>query len=69
MDRGPAIAPGPDALDIGGCEDPTVIQLKDESYVVYYTGVDATKSSGQMLYAAGPAIDRLEKRGVAMASS
>jgi hypothetical protein len=25
MDETPAIAPGPGALDIGGCEDPTVV--------------------------------------------
>ena len=69
MDRTPVIAPGPGELDIGGCEDPTVLKMEDGSYVVYYTGVDATKSSGQMLYAAGPSLDALEKKGVALASS
>jgi predicted GH43/DUF377 family glycosyl hydrolase len=34
--------------------------------VIYYTGVDATRSHGEMLYATGPSIDRLEKQGVAM---
>lgn len=64
----PILAPSDSGLDIGGCEDPTVVTLKDE-YVVYYTGVDKTRSSGQMLYATGKSIDALEKRGVAMASS
>jgi len=65
----PAIAPGPGPEDIGGCEDPTVIELPDGSYVVYYTGVTADRSHGEMLWAAGPEIDKLEKKGVAMAST
>lgn len=68
MTERPVIAPSPDGLDPGGCEDPTVMKVAD-GYVVYYTGVDATRSSGQMLYAAGPSVDRLEKKGVALASS
>lgn len=65
----PAITPGPEAIDSGGCEDPTPICLADGSYVVYYTGVLDDFATGQMLYAAGPSIDRLEKKGVALASS
>jgi predicted GH43/DUF377 family glycosyl hydrolase len=38
-------------------------------YVIYYTGVDETRCSGQMLYAAGPSIGALEKKGIAHASS
>lgn len=64
----PVIAPGNSGLDVGGCEDPTVVTFEHE-YVVYYTGVDETRSSGQMLYASGPTLDSLEKRGVALASS
>ncbi|MFZ2030742.1 MAG: hypothetical protein WAU68_10570 [Vitreimonas sp.] len=64
----PIIAPDKNDLDIGGCEDPTVIIVNHE-YVVYYTGVDKTRRSGQMLYATGPSLDRLKKRGVAYASS
>jgi beta-1,2-mannobiose phosphorylase / 1,2-beta-oligomannan phosphorylase len=63
----PLIAPST-PLDIGGCEDPTLVRWKDE-YIVYYTGVDATRRSGQMLYASGPSIHQLTKRGVALASS
>lgn len=65
----PVIAPGPGPEDAGGCEDPTVVELPDGSYVVYYTGVDAAGAHGEMLYATGPSIDRLEKKGVAMAST
>src|SRR5262249_38883883 len=65
----PVIAPGRDGdLDVGGCEDPTLV-IHDGQYIVYYTGVDKTRCSGQMLYASGPSIDRLKKRGVAHASS
>lgn len=64
----PVIAPDHGDFDVGGCEDPTVIKL-DEGYVVYYTGVDKTRRSGQMLYATGKDLDKLEKRGVALASS
>lgn len=65
----PAIAPGPGPDDAGGCEDPTVVQLPDGGYVVYYTGVAADGRHGEMLYAAGPGIEHLKKKGVAMAST
>lgn len=68
MDDEPAIVPGPDAIDIGGVEDPTVLRF-DDGYVVYYTGVGSDFSHGEMLYAAGPRIDALEKKGVALAST
>jgi beta-1,2-mannobiose phosphorylase / 1,2-beta-oligomannan phosphorylase len=64
----PVLKPSQDGLDVGGCEDPTVVKW-DGQYIVYYTGVDQTRSSGQMLYATGPSVDKLEKRGVALASS
>lgn len=62
----PVLSPGPGPDDIGGCEDPTPVFRSDGSVVIYYTGVDATHSHGEMLYAIGPSIDRLEKKGVAM---
>jgi predicted GH43/DUF377 family glycosyl hydrolase len=68
MDPEPAIVPGPGELDIGGVEDPTV-QRFDDGYVVYYTGVSRDFCHGEMLYAAGPGIDKLEKKGVALAST
>ena len=68
MEDQPVIAPGPGPLDVGGCEDPTVVISKD-GFLVYYTGVDKTMSSGQMLYAEGPDIHSMEKKGIALASS
>lgn len=65
----PVIAPGPGPEDAGGCEDPTVVELPDGGYVVYYTGVAADGRHGEMLYAAGPGIEHLKKKGVAMAST
>jgi predicted GH43/DUF377 family glycosyl hydrolase len=67
MDDAPLLEPGPDKLDIGGCEDPTVVPTAEEC-VVYYTGLDEN-GNGQMLYASGPDIGRLVKQGVALASS
>ena len=43
--------------------------IDDGLYVVYYTGVDQTRSSGQLLYAIGPDARHLTKRGIALASS
>ena len=65
----PVLSPGPDLDDIGGCEDPTPVFAKDGSVVVYYTGVDETRTHGEMLYAAGPSIGRLTKHGIAMPSA
>ncbi|HVY90058.1 MAG TPA: hypothetical protein VG942_14405 [Hyphomonadaceae bacterium] len=68
MEATPVIAPGPGEEDIGGCEDPTLVKWNGE-YVVYYTGVESSLTSGQMLYASGPDLRHLTKRGVAYASS
>lgn len=65
----PVIVPGPDVSDAGGVEDPTVVIDPDGGYVVYYTGVLADMAHGDLCYASGMAIDRLEKRGIALASS
>ena len=65
----PVLSPGPGLADIGGCEDPTPVFAPNGSVVVYYTGVDETRTHGEMLYATGPSIDRLEKRGIAMPSA
>lgn len=66
--RKPVLSPGPDAGDFGGCEDPTVIKWRGH-YYVYYTGVEKTRSSGQMMYASGKSIARLAKEGIAHAST
>ncbi len=68
MTDAPVIAPGPGPEDIGGIEDPTVLRWHDD-IVVYYTGVTADHSTGQMLYAVGPSPTELYKKGVALAST
>jgi len=65
----PSLIGGPDEQDVGGVEDPTVLLRKDGSYVVYYTGVTADMTHGEMFYAEGPSLDRLTKTGVALAST
>ena len=64
----PSIVPGPGPDDIGGIEDPTVVR-SNEGYAVYYTGVQGDHATGQMFYAQGPDIGKLEKIGVGIASS
>lgn len=65
----PAIVPGPDAHDIGGVEDPTLLRMEDGRYVVYYTGVAADMAHGELSYASGPSITALAKSGVVLAST
>lgn len=60
----PAIAPGPDPVDAGGCEDPTVVRGEHGNYLVFYTGVDARRSQGSLLVAKGPDLTALHKRQV-----
>ncbi len=69
VEGGPVLGPGPGPDDIGGCEDPTPVVLPDGSLVVYYTGVDATRAHAELLYATGPSLAALVKRGVAMLNS
>ncbi|PTQ13184.1 hypothetical protein CLG96_03400 [Sphingomonas oleivorans] len=68
LDDEPVIAPGPDADDLDGCEDPTVIALP-EGYFVYYTGWNETRKEGKLLLAKGPDPKRLAKIGVAIESA
>lgn len=63
MEAAPAIAPGDDADDAGGCEDPTVVRTGD-GYLVYYTGVDAARAQGSLILAAGPDLASLTKRAL-----
>lgn len=67
MDDAPAIAPSLPHLDVGGCEDPTVI-VTDSALVVFYTGVDDA-GRAEMLWASGPNPCSLNKRGVAYSCS
>jgi predicted GH43/DUF377 family glycosyl hydrolase len=63
MDAAPLIEPGPGPLDIRCCEDPTVVPTRS-GCVVYYTGLDDT-GDACLLYADGPDIRHLRKRGIA----
>jgi predicted GH43/DUF377 family glycosyl hydrolase len=61
------IPPGPGDDDKDGCEDPT-LAIVGGTYYVYYTGWNQTFKRGQLLLAAGPDIEHLEKRGIALPS-
>lgn len=63
MDPRPVIVPGPDRIDAGGVEDPTVVEA-NEGLMVYYTGVHADRRQGSMLLATGPDPYALTKREV-----
>ena len=63
MDPKPVIVPGPEPIDAGGVEDPTVVQNND-GLMVYYTGVQADRRQGSMLLASGPDPYSLKKREV-----
>ena len=67
MADAPALAPTLEHLDIGGCEDPTVIEHGDR-LLVFYTGVDRN-GAAEMLWASGPDAASLEKHGVAYSCS
>ncbi len=63
MDPRPSIEPGPEAIDGGGVEDPTV-ELTSDGLVVFYTGVETGRRQGALLAASGPDPERLSKRAV-----
>ena len=54
MDREPVIAPGPDFVDAGGVEDPTVVIGHEPHLMVFYTGVDARRGLACLLYPSVP---------------
>lgn len=60
----PSIWPGPEAMDVGGCEDPTVACGDKGDYLIFYTGVDAGRQQGALLVAEGPDLTRLSKERV-----
>ena len=67
----PVIAPGedvPDSYDSGGCEDPTVA-YSNGKYYVYYSGWTEHIKRGELLLASGPTLEKLQKHGIALASS
>lgn len=60
----PAIVPGPNPDDAGGCEDPTVVHGDKGNYLVFYTGVDAKREQGALLVAKGPDLTNLREQKV-----
>jgi predicted GH43/DUF377 family glycosyl hydrolase len=62
----PAIEPGPDRVDSGGVEDPTVVIGDEPHLMVYFTGVDQKRSQGSLLVASGPDLRHLTKDKVAL---
>jgi predicted GH43/DUF377 family glycosyl hydrolase len=66
LDAKPAIRPGPAPIDLGGCEDPTVLMTEQGEYLVYYTGVDAAREQGSMLLASGASLSDLVKKQVVL---
>jgi len=64
MGKTPAIVPGPDEVDAGGVEDPTVVIGDEPHLIVFYTGVHATRDQGCLLMATGPSLGKLTKQQV-----
>ena len=60
----PSITPGPDPVDEGGCEDPTVVRGEEGDYLIFYTGVDTKRQQGALLVAQGPDLTHLTKQRV-----
>jgi len=65
MHRKPAIAGGPEEIDAGGVEDPTV-HVADDGLMVFFTGVEANRPQGSLLVATGPDMEHLTKREVTL---
>lgn len=61
MQPTPAILPGPDYVDAGGVEDPTVVIGDEPHLLVFYTGVDGRRDQGSLLVATGPDLRHLTK--------
>lgn len=68
MDIAPTIFPGPDLVDLDGCEDPTV-RMDGNTLRVWYTGYNEQQKTGRLLLARGPDVYRLAKAGVALEST
>ncbi|MDQ2765422.1 MAG: hypothetical protein M3Y22_18670 [Pseudomonadota bacterium] len=68
MEQAPTIWPGPDLVDLDGCEDPTV-HLDGPFLRVWYTGYNEKQQTGRLLLARGPDVGRLAKAGLAIDST
>ncbi|HEX8059144.1 MAG TPA: glycosidase [Novosphingobium sp.] len=60
----PAILPGPEEVDAGGVEDPTVVLADSGGLLVFFTGVDAKRGQGSLLVAKGADLASLKKQKV-----
>lgn len=61
MDKTPAILPGPNFVDAGGVEDPTVVIGHEPHLMIFYTGVDGKREKGSLLVTTGPDLKHLTK--------
>lgn len=61
MNPEPAIVPGPEEIDAGGVEDPTVVLSCNGELMVFFTGVDARREQGSLLVAKGKDLNSLQK--------
>jgi predicted GH43/DUF377 family glycosyl hydrolase len=61
MERQSVLEPGPDEVDAGGVEDPTVVIGHEPHLMVFYTGVEAKRVQGSLLVASGPGLKHLTK--------
>ena len=68
MDVAPTIFPGPDLVDLDGCEDPTV-HVDGDTLRVWYTGYNEKQKTGRLLLARGPEVSMLAKAGLAIDST
>jgi predicted GH43/DUF377 family glycosyl hydrolase len=64
MQSEPAIAPGPEPIDAGGVEDPTVVLDEAGALLVFFTGVDAGRERGSLLVAKGRDLNSLNIKKV-----
>ncbi len=62
LDPAPAIAPGPEPFDLGGVEDPTVVE-QAETLHVFYSGWNGVTKRSSMQRASGPRDGALLKCG------
>lgn len=68
METAPVIFPGPDLIDLDGCEDPTV-RMDGDTMRVWYTGYNEKQKTGRLILARGPDVTRLAKAGLAIDST
>lgn len=68
MENAPTIFPGPDMVDLDGCEDPTV-HVDGGTLRVWYTGYNEQQETGRLLLARGPSVGKLAKAGLTIDST